>query len=124
MAGVLPTDPRAQELLHSPLLIDFFLYWSEVIRREQLDGLNQSLGLSWDVKDLMKPAARPDLDIKKLNVPLASVIDPELQKKLRNYILKDRDKQGKPIKELGAMPLADFKKWYEDNTGMKLPEKR
>jgi len=64
------------------------------------------LGLLWTRDELedVKPRGRPDADVKELHLNLASLLVPELEKGLRNWIKKAKDEKGNPIKELGLLP--------------------
>jgi hypothetical protein len=80
------------------------------------------LGLLWTKEDLTKPRTRPDAGVEELMIPLATVIDPKLTEGLKAFISKAKDKQGRPIKELGQLGREDFLKFYSQHTTMKTGE--
>lgn len=94
-----------------------------MVEQERLDGLGRLLGLLWDRDEIFKPPVRPDMDIKQFFVPLAQLLKPDLLKALRDYISKEKDEQGQPIKELGALDRESFLEWYRSHTDMMKSQK-
>jgi hypothetical protein len=118
LTATLPTEERARHLWASPNAIRFYLYWDAIVQQERLDGLARMLGLLWDRDEIFKPPVRPDMEIKQFFVPLAQLLKPNLLKALRDYISKEKDDQGKPIKELGALDKESFLEFYRNYTSM------
>lgn len=73
----------------------------------------------WDVDEILKPAVRPGADTKRLIVPLAMLLVPDLLKNLRASVSSTTDKRGQPIKELGALAAKIFREFIGSHTSIK-----
>lgn len=79
-----------------------------------MEQLAKILGLSWTRDEIFKPPQRPTLDSEEYLIPLSLLINPDLVKNLRNWVNKQKDEQGKPLTELGMLPIDEFFKYYQD----------
>jgi hypothetical protein len=67
----------------------------------------------------MRPAVRPEADTKRLIVPLAMLLAPDLLKSLRSSVSQATDKRGHAIKELGHLASKVFRQFIGEHTTLK-----
>lgn len=116
--GVLPTDPRFQELSRNELLLRFTAHWLRKREDELMDWAQRILGVVWtrsDVQQMGKPSHIGD----RVFLPLAMGVNGELAESLQQMFGKGqmvgggayKPSPGEEIVELGDLPADEFKRW-------------
>ena len=67
----------------------------------------------------MKPPVRPSSDTRRLIIPLAMLLVPDLLKSLRASVSSATDKRGHAIRELGSLASKIFRQFIGEHTSLK-----
>lgn len=121
--GVLPTDPRFQELSRNELLLRYTVHWLRKRETDTMDWWMRVLGMVWtreDVEQMGKPSAD---QAARVFMPLALACNPDLAESLKQMFSRSiamgdyQPAPGEQVVELGDMSPEEFKRWAAQATG-------
>jgi hypothetical protein len=86
--GLSPLEEKAQQLYHNVPALAFIDHWQNETAEDQYKRLGKILGVYWTIEDaaaLFKEGPRSRKRPRELWQPLTFIMQPELDKAIRNY---------------------------------------
>lgn len=116
--GVLPTDPRFQQLSSNDTLLRFTVHWLRKRENDLMDWVTRVLGVVW-TRDDVKQMGGTSTTGERVFLPLALGVNTDLSEALQQMFRgggevaggEYRPELGEEIVELGDMPADRFKQW-------------